>query len=140
MVPPFDKYVRGEENPLGVPEDQFIGIEQALQSPVQVLEYKYSLDALIEEFGREEKRPEDIGLVVTWEVGERWAESFEILSYLDPRNIHHRQYHGITHSVSHAVSGAHAFELIALRDLVAYVVEREEEEGRQQAEYGVGTG
>jgi hypothetical protein len=39
--------------------------------------------SVIEEFSTGEKQANDIGLVVVWEMGERWKDMFEALSYLD---------------------------------------------------------
>jgi hypothetical protein len=135
MEPPFERYIRSEENPLGVNADIFVGVEKPFESPVRVLEYKFNMDALIEEFATCEKNPEDIALAVAWEIGEKWKESFTVLSYLDDENVHHRQVHGLTHSFSHAVSGTHAFEAIILKDLVSYCVEPAEESARQKKLY-----
>jgi hypothetical protein len=137
IEPPFDKYVLSEENPLGVPKENFAGTDEAIKSPVKVLEYKYSFDALIEEFTTGEKNPGDIGLVVVWEMGNSWKQMFDVLSYLDEENQHHRSFHGITHSVQHSVSGSHAFVLIVLQDLVAYLLDRSTESARQRDAYSV---
>jgi len=62
---------------------------------------------------------------------------FDVLSYLDEENQHHRSFHGITHSVQHSVSGSHAFVLIVLQDLVAYLLDRSTESARQRDAYSV---
>lgn len=136
LVPPFTKFVRdAESNPLGVDSQIFAGIEQEIESPVRILEYKYSLDALIEEFMTGEKNPDDIGLAVTWEMGDKWRLHFDVISYLDPENTHHRQFHGFTHSLSHSVSGNPAFQVIVLKELISYLMRRPDEEKNQQQLY-----
>jgi hypothetical protein len=136
MEPPFDLYTYRIENPLGVLPETFTGMEEALQSPVSVLEYKFNLDALIEEFDNGVKDSNDVKLAVCWEIGTRWKEHFSILSYLDDDNLHHRTFHGVTHHFSHAVSGASAFSVIVLKDLIAYLVDEDAESARQKAAYG----
>ena len=72
MDPPFDKYLRCKENPLGIDEESFNNQEPHV-TKVKVLEYKYSLDGLIEELQAEVKSVNDIGLVVAWEMGGEMA-------------------------------------------------------------------
>ncbi len=135
MEPPFTLYIRDEDNPLGVDPEQFTGTDQVLESPLGVLEYKYNLDALIDEFDNETKAAGDIKLAVCWEIGTKWKEHFSILSLLDEDNVHHRAFHGISHVFSHAVSGANAFSVIVLKDLVSYARERDAESQRQKKLY-----
>jgi hypothetical protein len=133
---PMEKYVYHKEtNPLGVDQEMVKIGEGKLLGFVEVLEYKYSVDALIEEFGTEMKRPEDIGLVVAWEMGDKWDQYFKVASYLDPDNVHHRPVHGFTHTFTHAMSGLTAFEAIILHDLVDYLQNPEQEGIRQQLKY-----
>ena len=136
MEPPFDKYIRADDNPLGVDPQHFVGVKETIESPVQVLEYKLSVDALIEEFTTEEKNPDDISLVVAWEMGDAYKGSFTVLSYLDDENVHHRQFHGHTHSFSHAVGGTPSFQLIVLKDLVQYCLNGSAESDSQKRRYG----
>ncbi|HEX9989834.1 MAG TPA: ATP-binding protein [Chloroflexia bacterium] len=117
LKPPFSNYTRNAENPLGVEAI----ISEPLTSAVKVLEYKYNVDGLIEEFQTGEKSPNDVSLVVAWEMGSKWQGLFDVLSYLDEGNAHHRQFHGATHSFSHSASHTHAFEAIILKDLVEYL-------------------
>ena len=106
-----------------------------LESPVTVLEYKYTLDALIEELDNGTKKADEIKLAICWTLGEKWSAHFEVLSYLDNENLHHRQFHGITHHFSHAVSGLPAFSIIVLRDLISYLLNQQEESDRQHTLY-----
>jgi hypothetical protein len=131
MDPPFDKYVRGPENPLGIDEESFTK-QESYVTKVKVLEYKYDLDGLVEELQGEVKSVNDIGLVVTWEMRQKWREMFDVTCLLDDDNSHHRQIHGTTHSFTHSVSGVHAFEAIILRDLVNFLIDPECEIARQR--------
>ena len=139
MEAPFDKYVRSDENPLGVDAEMFVGVKETIESPVQVLEYKYNLDSLIEEFTIGEKNPDEIALAVAWEMGEKWKGNFTVLSYLDNDNVHHRQFHGYTHSFSHAVGGNAAFQVVILKDLINYCLDSNAESDRQKASYSSDT-
>jgi hypothetical protein len=132
MKPPFEQYTRSSENPLGVDEEQFANQAEALEAPLAVLEYKYNLDSLIDEFDNDLKKPADIRLAVCWELGHKWKEHFTILSLLDDENVHHRAFHGVSHVFSHAVSGAIAFSVIALKDIVSYVSDPARESASQK--------
>jgi hypothetical protein len=133
MEPPFEKFIRGEGNPLGVESEHFANLAEPIISPVRVLEYKYSLDSLIEELGTEYKSANEIGLAVCWELGERWRTFFDIVSFLDEENVHHREFHGITHRLVHGVSGQAAFQVIVLKHLISYILEPKLESARQKA-------
>ncbi len=132
MEKPFDKYIRATDNPLGIDKEFFSG-QEALVSKVKVLEYKYTLDGLIEELQSGVKDVNDIGLAVAWEMGTKWREMFDVTCLLDDDVTHHRQIHGTTHSFAHSVSGAHAFEAIILHDLVRYLADPVVEVARQRA-------
>jgi hypothetical protein len=132
MEPPFHKFIRAGENPLGVESEHFASVKEPIISPVRVLEYKYSLDALIEELGTEYKSANEIGLAVCWELGDRWRTFFDIVSFLDEENVHHREFHGITHRLFHGVSGQPAFQLIVLKDLISYILDPKAESARQK--------
>jgi hypothetical protein len=134
MEAPFDKFIISEYNPLGIDEEHFLHKDR-LETVVKVLEYKYSVDGLIEEFQGEVKAIEDVDLVIAWEMGEKWAQMFEVTSYLDSDNVHLRKMHGATHSFTHAMTGANAFEAIVLKDLVYYLNDAESEEARQKEQY-----
>jgi hypothetical protein len=135
MEQPFDLFIRSEQNPLGVDPQLFAGAENTLESPVAVLEHKHNLDALIEELDQGTKKADEIKLAVCWTLGEKWRSHFEILSYLDNENLHHRQFHGITHHFSHAVSGLPAFSVIVLGDLLSYLSDQDAESARQHKLY-----
>jgi hypothetical protein len=135
IEPPFETFIRSDQNPLGVDAQHFAGVEGTLESPVAVLEYKHNLDALIEELDNESKKADEIKLAVCWRLGEKWRAHFEIISYLDNDNVHHREFHGITHHFTHAVSGLSAFSVIVLKDLISYLLDQESENGRQHECY-----
>ncbi len=121
----FDK----EINPLGVQE---IGIPVGKKSHPNILEYKYNLDALFQEFENEEKYEKDINLAVAWEVGDNWRKNYEITSLLDLDNLHHRHFHGITHLISSQTS---TFYLIILGELLEYLNDVDNAQAYHQAQY-----
>ena len=100
---------------------------------MKVLEYKYIIDGLIEELQAGVKAIEDVDLVIAWELGEKWAQMFEAISYLDRDNVHLRNIHGATHSFSHAMTGMHAFEAIVLKDLLTFLTDPGAEEITQRS-------
>lgn len=131
MDPPLNRYVLADDNPLGIEESHFEEAKTYV-TKVKILEYKYSLDGLVEELQSGVKDVNDIGLVITWEMGTKWREMFDVTLLLDEDTIHHRQIHGTTHSFTHSVSGTHAFEAIILRDVVRYLKDPSAEQTRQR--------
>ena len=138
MENPFDEYFRSDQNPLGVDESSF---RQELRSgkprktKVKVLEYKYNIDALIDDFNNGIKSTNEIGLVVAWEMGKKWKAGFSVTSYLNQENVHHREFHGFTHKMIHQAIGADAFHCIILKDIVSYLNSPKEESERQKQIY-----
>lgn len=102
-------------NPLGVIDSY---CEEALITEPKVLEYKYNLDALIQEFSTEDKNPTDINLAIAWEMGSNWKQSFEATSLLNLDYIHQRQFHGVTHILD---SKTTKFYVIILKELIDYL-------------------
>lgn len=135
MAFPFDKFVLSENNPLGIHQEFFAEHSNDLETAAKILEYKHSVDGLVEEIQAEVKNTDEIGLVIAWEMGEKWKKIFDVVSYLDEDNVHHRQIHGTTHSFFHSVSGSHAFEGIILRDLVSYLQNPANESQLQRIRY-----
>jgi Histidine kinase-, DNA gyrase B-, and HSP90-like ATPase len=131
MLKPFEKFILSTKNPLGIDGEHFLD-KETLETVVKVLEYKYTIDGLIEEVQAEVKAVEDVDLVIAWELGEKWRQMFEVTSYLDRDHIHLRSMHGATHSFTHAMNGNHAFEAIVLKDLVSYLQDPDAEEQRQR--------
>ena len=135
MLPPFDKFIQSDDNPLGLDHD-FFEQDRDYITKIKVLEYKYSLDGLVEELQSEVKSVADIGLVVAWDMGKKWKEMFDITSLLDPDHTHHRNIHGSTHYFTHSTSGLRAFEAIILSDLVNFLRKQPAEIARQKLLYG----
>jgi len=123
----FDK----TKNPLGVQE---LGLPIGTISHPNVLEYKYNLDALFQEFENEEKFEKDINLAIAWELGSNWKKNYEITSLLDLDNLHHRQFHGITHIIH---SNTSRFNLIVLHELIDYLLDVDGVQQFHKDNYGV---
>jgi hypothetical protein len=127
-----------EKNPLGVSEE-YVGnaleSSEHFESKPKILEYKYSLDALIEEFGNGDKNPKDIGLVVVWETGSDYVGSYHITSLLDPDNLWQRQYHGVSHVMTNQTSGQREMDLIVIKELIEHLNDPENSTKAQREKY-----
>ncbi len=117
-----------ESNPLGLESEKL----KKFESQPKVLEYKHNLDYLIHDFHNEEKRADDINLVVCWEMGNLWKEDFGCTSYLLDDNISHRNYHGLTHQLYSTTS---RIDVIVLSELIQYLEDYESSQAWQQARY-----
>lgn len=125
-----------ETNPLGIAEDVFeemLKDRQEFVSEPKVLEYKYSLDGLIEDIESGIKNTSDINLVVAWEAGDRYKDNFNIESLLINGNEIMRQYHGITHRLHSINANERVCDLILLKDLILYLNNAEESDELQEA-------
>jgi len=125
-----------ETNPLGIAEDVFeemLKDREEFVSEPKVLEYKYSLDGLIEDIESGIKNTNDINLVVAWEAGESYKDNFNIESLLIDGNEMMRQYHGLTHRLHSASTNEYVCDLILLKDLILYLNNAEESEVLQES-------
>lgn len=93
-----------EDNPLGVPAATANALHGRITEP-RVLEYKYALDGLIEDFDSQDKNINDIDLCVAWATGDGYKERYGITSLLIPENADQRQYHGLTHVLTDIETG-----------------------------------
>ena len=83
IEPPFENQIYNvEKNPLGIVGDIVETVKEkfpdGFYSDPRVLEYKYSLDGLIEDIESGLKNTNDINLVIAWEAGESYKENFFI--------------------------------------------------------------
>lgn len=118
-------------NPLGVSD---LENRKDYNSRPWILEYKYSVDALLREFENEEKKENEINLVVAWETGDLWKKTHQVTSLLDIENIHHREFHGLTH-IFH--SGTNKFYVIILSELVEYLNDFDKTQLIQREKYNI---
>lgn len=122
------------KNPLGITAD----VAKAMQgkvTPPRVLEYKYSLDGLIEDFEGQDKNIKDIDLCVVWDTGDMYRERYGITSILIPENADQRQYHGVTHMLTDLETGAKYCDLIVLEELIEYLNDPADAAVKQRAKY-----
>ena len=108
-------------NPLGILKDKFEPEDLPFRSSPEIIEYKYSLDGLIEDIISEDKNSNDIALVVVWKTGDLYEGHYHITSLLDTDNLSERQYHGITHILTNTNSGQKEMDLIVLEELIDYL-------------------
>lgn len=106
-----------DTNPLGV-SDEVLDLLHGKVTDPRVLEYKFSLDGLIEDFGNQDKNINDIDLCIAWETGQEYASRYNITSLLHPDNTDQRQFHGVTHVLEDVETGNKHCELIILSELI----------------------
>ncbi|MDQ0250807.1 hypothetical protein J2W22_002871 [Sphingomonas kyeonggiensis] len=122
------------ENPLGVSEEIAEALHGRVTDP-QILEFKFSLDGLVEDFDTLDKNIVDVDLCVAWETGNLYKERYGITSLLIPENSDQRQYHGLTHILTDLESGAKLCDLIILSELVDMLNDPAGTAARQREKY-----
>ena len=107
------------KNPLGIVENvaQVLGDQEEYISDPKVLEYKYSIDGLVEDLDDGTKNISDIDLVVAWEAGKQYKENYSLNSRLLDGEEGLRQYHGVTHDLITS-DNQHVCFVILLKDLI----------------------
>ncbi len=122
LDPPKEHYTYDEEqNPLGADESVIDDLELPFSSSPRIIEYKYSLDGLIEDIENGNKNSNDISIVVCWETGEEYKQNYHIISLLDPDNLNYREYHGITHTMMNLNTNQKEMDLIVLSELIKFL-------------------
>lgn len=122
VTPPKEHHIYDKEkNPLGVLEENIEGISIPFKSSPKILEYKFSLDGLIEDIENGNKNSNDISIVVCWETGKEYEQNYSITSLINPDNLSLREYHGITHTMTNISSGQKEMDLIVLSELVEFL-------------------
>ena len=134
MEPPAENHIFDKKsNPLGVEKER---AEKPFgESSPKILEYKYSFDALIDEFEKEDKSEKSIGLVVAWTMGTNWKKKYEIVPLLLDENVHHRAFHGATHLVKNAQTNTESFPAIIISELIEYLNDIDVSRDAQEARY-----
>lgn len=123
-----------ETNPLGIQE----GVAKQLHGKVsepKVLEYKFSLDGLVEDVDSQDKNIKDVDLCVVWDTGSLYKERYGITSLLLSENADQRQYHGVTHVLNDVESGGRICDLIVLSELIDHLNDRKKSEDGQRDKY-----
>ena len=132
---PLENHIyNADSNPLGVLEEyaREVGI---FRSKPKIMEYKFSLDGLIEDLEAGNKNSNDIGLVVVWETGTDYQGNYHITSLLDSDNLSERQYHGVTHVMTNMNTGQREMDLIVLAELVDFLNDPSGAVDRQRKKY-----
>ena len=115
---------------LGVSDNVVDGKESA----PYILEYKYDLDGLIADVESEKKFLRDIDLLVCWQIGEDYKDSYSIRPYLVGDEGSTRHFYAATHALYR--DREKDLEIICLKDLIGYINQPEAIEGEQRARYG----
>jgi hypothetical protein len=123
-----------DSNPLGV-HDEVLGTLQGRVTPPRVLEYKFSLDGLIEDFENNDKNIQDLDLCIAWETGAQYESRYGIRTLLVPENADQRQSHGITHTLVDLETGNRHCDLIILSELVDALNDPDGSAARQREKY-----
>ncbi|WP_395738743.1 hypothetical protein [Prosthecobacter sp.] len=124
-----------KKNPLGIDKDNLQ--DEGFETKPRILEYKFSLDGLIEDLESGDKNAKDIGLVVVWETGDSYQHNYQIVSLLDPDNLSERQYHGVTHVVQNLQTNAREMDLIVLSELINFLNSSTIEIANQKKKYDI---
>jgi hypothetical protein len=123
-----------ETNPLGVPLDVATALKGKSTDP-RVLEYKFSLDGLVEDFDGQEKNIKDIDLCIAWITGQMYKGRYGMTSLLLPENADQRQFHGVTHVLTDLDAGTKLCDLIILSELVEYLNDQNSTAQKQREKY-----
>ena len=119
LMPPFVHHgFDRETNPLGIDSSQ---AKRSVVSEPRILEYKFGMDGLVEELEKGEKTEKDIRLLIAWSMGGTWRTRYSVTPLLLLENVHHRDFHGVTHLVRNALTGDVVFPAIILKELVDYL-------------------
>jgi len=123
-----------ETNPLGVPQATAEALNGKVTTP-RVLEYKYSLDGLVEDLDEQNKNIKDVDLCVAWNTGDLYKGRYGITTLLLPENADQRQFHGVTHILTDLDSGTKVCDLIILSELIDYLNDQEGATKEQRERY-----
>jgi hypothetical protein len=128
-----------DKNPLGIQEENLEDYESnkvlPFQSGPKVLEYKYSLNGLIEDIDTGTKNSKDINLVVVWKTGEEWRKNYLITTTLHEDYLEYRPYHGVTHIMSNLETRGNSIDIIVLEELIEYLNDPEDTQEKQLKKY-----
>ncbi|WP_263378704.1 ATP-binding protein [Granulicella paludicola] len=142
---PIDRYdslfmmdYRKEDSIYWESQSQRLGISRDFpegQTEPKTLEYKFSLDGLVADFGKELKFVQHINFVVCWTAGKAYRERFTLESLLVGDEGSTRQIFGSTHKAFVDGSSQPIFEVLVLEDLMNWMIDPQSEEARQKQAY-----
>lgn len=135
LVEPTNLHIYDRKrNPLGILAEN-IPAKLPFQSRPKILEYKFSLDALIEDCSSGLKNSNEVGLVVVWETGSDYEGNYHVTSMLDEDNVDQREYHGVTHIMTNLSTGQREMDLIVLSELVDHLNDAKASTATQREKY-----
>ncbi len=123
-------YWESKSNRLGIDHD----FPEGTTEP-KSLEYKYSLDGLVADFGKELKFIQHINFVVCWTAGTAYRERFTLEPLLVGDEGSTRRIFGSTHKAFMDGSEQPLFEILVLEDLINWLIDPQAEEARQKQAY-----
>jgi hypothetical protein len=100
-----------------------------------VLEYKFSLDGLIRDFEKTEKNPQEIDLLVCWEIGAAYKRRYDIVSYMIGQEGGTRENFAATHALYVESRHTKLLEVICLKDFLEWYEDPERAIARQKTGY-----
>ena len=103
--------------------NNFWGVDPRLapgESGSLVLEYKLSLDGLIRDFQKEEKNPQEVSLLVCWQIGDEFKNRYEIISFIADQEGGTRETFGATHALYTGSRHNKILEIICLGDFLGW--------------------
>jgi hypothetical protein len=117
--PPKENHIYHQKhNPLGVAKSIIDDFKLPFITAPKIMEYKFSLDALIEDIENGWKNSNEIGLIIVWETGDSYKANYKITSLIDENNLALREYHGVTHIITNINTGQKEMDLIVLSELI----------------------
>jgi len=125
-----------KSNPLGIEKSVLLNhAKLPFITQPKILEYKFSLDGLIEDIENGIKNSNDVGLIIVWKTDSEYKHNYKITSYLDPDNLTMREFHGVTHCITNLTSGQREMEMIVLSELIDYLNDPEKTIDEQRQKY-----
>ena len=133
LTKPLENHIYDKDtNPLGIVKSS-AGKEYV--SAPGILEYKYSFDGLVEDIEKGDKNERQIGLVIAWEMGNKWPTRYEITPLLHLDNLQRRYFHGGTHIIKSASTSDVVFPAVILSELVDYINDPDSVQDYQRETY-----
>lgn len=87
-------------NRLGIASDKFQN-GRVVSASRCFIEFKYSSDGLVRDIRSGYKRLQDIKWLVCWEIGDKHiSEGIGITDITEPAQVNHRDYYGVTHTMT----------------------------------------
>lgn len=126
-----DNDLYSKEQPLGVGPSGHFGEE----SEPRVLEYKHDFEALVDDFSKDVKAANEISLVVTWCADQVEQGNLYLKSLLVGDEGSERLNFGATHQAFFDGHPNMTFEVIVLRDLLAFIQDPATEIARHRSVY-----